>query len=256
MFKYLCVFFILLLPVAAQVAEVQKPVSGKMIKVFPQDKNLLPYWLYLPQDYGNTEKKYPVVLFLHGLGERGDTLNAVAKHGITKEIKKGKHFPFIMIAPQCANDGSRQNKEAQSFWWRDGPIHKVKNILDFEIKRLKRVDEERVSITGLSMGGFGSYRMAHLYPSIFAAVAPICGHGNSFLDKKEVAHIPFWAFHGDKDNVIKLADQQKTVDAMKKAGVQIKFTIYEGVGHNSWSRAYANPEIYKWLLDQKRVKRD
>jgi predicted peptidase len=234
-----------------------KPAAGKMVQVIPDKKaDLVPYWLYLPKEYDANKDKLPVVLFLHGMGERGDNLKRVAAHGPPKLIAKGKHFPFIMIAPQCPNDGNLRDKKAdpkpKEFWWKPGSIDKVKNIIDFEKKRLGRIDDDRVYVTGLSMGGFGCYNIVNRHPKIFAAAAPICGHGNGWPDKKGVVHIPFWAFHGSKDNVVKLVDQQKTVDALKAAGAKVKFTIYEGVGHNSWTKAYNDPELYKWLLAQKR----
>ncbi len=237
---------------AAQTSGADAPAAGRMIKVFPEKENLLPYWLYLPKDFGGGNKKYPVLVFLHGLGERGNTLDRVLAHGPGKLIAGGKHRPFIVIAPQCPNDGSLGDRKAKAFWWKAGAIDKVKNIVDFEKQRLGRVDDDRVYITGLSMGGFGCYHIVSRHPKYFAAAAPICGHGNSWKNKKEVAHIPFWAFHGDKDSVVKLASQQQTVDDLKAAGAEVKFTIYPEVGHNSWTRTYANPQLYLWLLAQKR----
>ncbi len=230
----------------------EAPAAGKMIKVFPEREDLLPYWLYLPKEFDGNKREYPVVVFLHGLGERGKSLDRVLAHGPGKLIVGGKHFPFVMIAPQCPNDGRLGDRKAKAFWWKPEAIDKVKNIVDFEKQRLGRIDDDRVYVTGLSMGGFGTYQIVSRHPKYFAAAAPICGHGNSWKDKKAVAHIPFWAFHGDKDGVVKLGDQQKTVDELKAAGAKVKFTIYPGVGHNSWTRTYANPQLYKWLLAHKR----
>jgi predicted peptidase len=245
-----------LISVAALVASpalgADEPAAGKMIKVFPQQAELLPYWLYLPKEYDGNKDKYPVLVFLHGLGERGNDLDRVLAHGSDKLIARGKHFPFIMIAPQCPNEGNLRDRNAKAFWWKAGSIDQVKNIVDHEKERLGRVDDDRVYITGLSMGGFGTYHIVSRHPKTFAAAAPICGHGNGWPDKKAVAHIPFWAFHGEQDGVVKLADQQKTVDDLKAAGAKVKFTVYPGVGHNSWTQTYANPELYEWLLAQKR----
>jgi predicted peptidase len=238
--------------VASSTLAAEQPAAGKMVKVFPKREDLLPYWLYLPKEFDGDKNHYPVVLFLHGLGERGNTLDPVLVHGPSKLIRGGKHFPFIMIAPQCPNDGNRKDKNAKAFWWKPGAIDQVRNIVDFEKQRLGRVDEDRVYVTGLSMGGFGTYQIVSRHPKTFAAAAPICGHGNGWPNKKAVAHIPFWAFHGEKDNVVKLPEQQKTVDDLKAAGAKVKFTVYPGVGHNSWTQTYANPELYEWLLAQKR----
>jgi predicted peptidase len=234
-----------------------KPAAGKMIQVVPDDKQtLMPYWLYLPKEYDANKDKLPVVLFLHGLGERGDNLKRLAGYGPAKLIANGKHFPFIMIAPQCPNDGKfgdkKSNPRPKEFWWMPGSVDKVKNIIDHEKKRLGRVDDDRVYVTGLSMGGFGAYNIVNRHPETFAAAVPICGHGNPWPDKSNIVHIPFWAFHGDQDKTVSLKSQQETVDALKAAGASVKFTIYKGVGHNSWTKTYSNPEMYKWMLDQKR----
>lgn len=249
--------FFLLASLASLSALADKPAAGKMIKVAPEDDERIPYWLYLPEGYEEKKDKLPVVIFLHGMGERGSDLDRVLVHGPPKLISKGKHFPFIMIAPQCPNDGRKGARGAKSFWWHpEGPIDKVKNIVDFEKKQLGRIDADRVYITGLSMGGFGTYQIVTHHPGYFAAAAPICGHGNRVKDKKAMqkafAKLPVWAFHGDRDNVVRLADQQKTIKLLEDGGATIKFTIYKGVGHDSWTRTYDNPEFYQWLLSHKR----
>ena len=145
-----------------------------MIKVIPAQEDRIPYWLYLPEDGRRKDRKLPVVVFLHGMGERGNNLDQVLAHGPPKLIAKGKSFPFIMIAPQCPNDGNRLRRNATSFWWHPGgPVDKVKNILDFESNRLGNVDPNRIYITGLSMGGFGTYQIVTRYPDYFAAAAPL-----------------------------------------------------------------------------------
>ena len=234
-----------------------QPEAGKMVKVSPKQDDLTPYWLYLPKEHATNKDKLPIVVFLHGMGERGNDLDRVLVHGPPKLITKGKHFPFIMIAPQCPNDGRKGRRAATSFWWHpEGPIDKVKNIVEFEKKRLGRIDVDRIYITGLSMGGFGTYQIVSHHPDYFAAAAPICGHGNRIADKTALqeafANLPVWAFHGDRDNVVRLADQQKTVKLLEEGGATIKFTVYPGVGHDSWTRTYNNPEFYKWLLSQRR----
>jgi predicted peptidase len=243
--------------IVSPVVHAEEPAAGRMVKVFPDDKKrFFPYWLYLPTEYDANKDHLPVVLFLHGLGERGDNLNRVAAIGLPRLIKNGKHFSFIMVAPQCPNDGSFRDNNAtpapREFWWMPGSVDKAKNVVDQVKAMLGRVDEDRVYVTGLSMGGFGTYNIVNRHPRVFAAAAPICGHGNSWPDKSKVTHIPFWAFHGDNDNVVKLVDQQKTVDSIKAACANVKFTIYPGAGHNSWSKTYANSKLYEWLLSHKR----
>lgn len=235
-----------------------QPEGGKMIKVIPAQEDRIPYWLYLPEDGRRKDRKLPVVVFLQGMGERGNNLDQVLAHGPPKLTASGKSFPFIMIAPQCPNDGNRGRRNATSFWWHPGgPVDKVRNILDFESNRLGNVDPNRIYITGLSMGGFGTYQIVTRYPDYFAAAAPICGHGNRIKDKeafqKAFPRIPVWAFHGDKDNGVRLSEQRKTITLLEEGGANIKFTVYPGVGHDSWTRTYNNPALYEWLLSQNRA---
>lgn len=198
----------------------------------------LGYLLYLPRDY-DKEKSWPLMLFLHGAGERGDDLELVKKHGPPKLIAAGKDFPFIVVSPQCP----------KGRWWE--PMELVA-LLD-EISGKYKVDPDRIYVTGLSMGGFGSWRLAAYAPERLAAIAPICGGGETYWTK-EFAHLPVWAFHGAKDTGVPLERSQAMVDALKKSGGDPKFTIYPDAGHDSWSAAYDDPELYKWLLAQKRGK--
>ena len=198
----------------------------------------LGYLLYLPRDY-DKEKSWPLMLFLHGAGERGDDLELVKKHGPPKLIAAGKDFPFIVVSPQCP----------KGRWWE--PMELVA-LLD-EISGKYKVDPDRIYVTGLSMGGFGSWRLAAYAPERLAAIAPICGGGETYWTK-EFAHLPVWAFHGAKDTGVPLERSQAMVDALKKSGGEPRFTIYPDAGHDSWSAAYDDPELYKWLLAQKRGK--
>lgn len=198
----------------------------------------LGYLLYLPRDY-DKEKSWPLMLFLHGAGERGDDLELVKKHGPPKLIAAGKDFPFIVVSPQCP----------KGRWWE--PMELVA-LLD-EISGKYKVDPDRIYVTGLSMGGFGSWRLAAYAPERLAAIAPICGGGETYWTK-EFAHLPVWAFHGAKDAGVPLERSQAMVDALKKSGGEPKFTIYPDAGHDSWTAAYDDPELYKWLLAQNRGK--
>lgn len=198
----------------------------------------LGYLLYLPRDY-DKEKSWPLMLFLHGAGERGDDLELVKKHGPPKLIAAGKDFPFIVVSPQCP----------KGRWWE--PMELVA-LLD-EISGKYKVDPDRIYVTGLSMGGFGSWRLAAYAPERLAAIAPICGGGETYWTK-EFAHLPVWAFHGAKDTGVPLERSQAMVDALKRSGGEPKFTIYPDAGHDSWTAAYDDPELYKWLLAQKRGK--
>lgn len=239
------------------------PTPGEMIKVRAQATDAaprLPYWLYLPENYGTTQEPLPVLVFLHGMGERGDTLDPVTIHGPPKLIRAGESMPFIMIAPQCPNDGPFHKwarpgqKTGTQFWPNPETAQKVQNIIDFEKKRLGRIDSKRVYLTGLSMGGMGTYTLATMHPKTFAACAPICGlyTGDVEVGAAKMKDIPVWAFHGDRDRVVSLADHQKMTDALKASGGDVKLTVYPGVGHDSWTRTYKNPELYAWFLQHEK----
>lgn len=192
------------------------------------------YLLYLPKNYDDQES-WPLVLFLHGSGERGENLDLVKKHGPPKRVAEGKQFPFILVSPQCP--------EHQSWSTR-----KLSALLDAVIKKY-HVDEDRVYVTGLSMGGYGTWAMGARFPARFAAIAPICGGGDP-ATAKALAKTPIWAFHGAKDPAVPVERSKEMVKAIKEAGGQAKLTIYPEARHDSWTVTYENPEFYKWLLGQ------
>lgn len=204
----------------------------KEIKV----KVKLRYLLYLPPDYGTKDQAWPLVLFLHGAGESGSDLEKVKIHGPPKLVEGGKDFPFILVSPQCPGRG-----------W---DVAALTALLD-EVVNQYKVDRQRVYLTGLSMGGFGTWALAAAHPERFAAIIPICG-GGSPARAARLKDLPIWAFHGAKDPVVPLEQSQVMVDAVNAAGGKVKFTIYPDAAHDSWTATYANPEIYQWLLQHKR----
>ena len=197
------------------------------------------YLLHLPKAYKNdTDKKWPLLIFLHGAGERGNNLDLVKKWGPPKQAEENKELPFIVVSPQCP---------VRTYW----NIEQLNQLIDSVIKN-NRVDTDRVYLTGLSMGGYGTWGLAALHPEKFAAIAPICGGGDP-ESAELLVDLPIWAFHGGADKVVPVEGTTKIVEAIKaKGGTKIKMTIYEGVGHNSWSQTYANPKLYEWFLQQKR----
>ncbi|HXU75579.1 MAG TPA: prolyl oligopeptidase family serine peptidase [Methylomirabilota bacterium] len=206
------------------------------------------YLLFLPQNYrGGTAKRWPLILFLHGAGERGTDVWKVATHGPPKNVAEHPDFPFIVVSPQCPEG---------RHWSNDLLLA----LLD-EISRKYAVDPERVYLTGLSMGGFGTWSLGVSHPERFAAIVPICGGGEwisvvlSSRDRiEQLKTLGVWAFHGAKDPVVPLEESQRMVDALKKVGVtEVKLTVYPEAGHNSWTETYNNPELYKWLLEHRRV---
>lgn len=202
----------------------------------------LKYSLYLPNEYGQDKsRRWPLVIFLHGAGERGDDLEKLKVHGPPKLVAHGKQFPFILLSPQCP-DGT---------WW-NNEIDELVNLID-NIEENYRVDKSRIYLTGISMGGYGSWGLAAAQPERFAAVAPICGGGDP-----KTAHlikdIPIWTLHGDKDPTVPLAKSQEMVDAIRAAGGNPQFTIYPRIGHDSWTRTYESDEFWGWLMRQKKKK--
>ncbi|MCL2347074.1 MAG: alpha/beta hydrolase-fold protein [Planctomycetaceae bacterium] len=201
------------------------------------------YLLYLPGDYQpKSGKKWPLLLFLHGAGERGDNIDTVTVHGppglIAKNEDIAKKCPFIVVSPQCRNE---------RYW----SVGQLQLLLD-DIEKNYEVDKDRIYVTGLSMGGFGSWMLACDTPERFAAVAPICG-GCSPDQATRLIRIPIWAFHGDADPVVPVSLTKNMVKAIRDAGgKEIKETIYPGVGHDSWVQAYKTPELYQWFLSRHR----
>jgi predicted peptidase len=196
------------------------------------------YPLYLPADYGKSKDKWPLIMFLHGAGERGNKLEDLKKQGLPKMIAQGKNFDFIIVSPQCPKD----------IWWPEQTDILI-TLLD-EIEAKYRVDTDRVYLTGLSMGGFGTWTLAEKYPKRFAAIAPICGGSEQYAATR-LKKVPVWAFHGAKDNIVPLVRSQEMVDAVKKAGGDAKLTVYPEAEHDSWTETYNNPELYQWFLSHK-----
>ena len=203
----------------------------------------LEYFLFLPQEYGTRQDdKWPLIFFLHGIGERGNELERVKTDGIPKIVESQPGFPFIVVSPQCP-DGT--------LWW-DHHVT-LKGMLD-EIVAKYAVDARRMYLTGKSMGGFGTWSLAMAYPDMFAALAPICGGG---MPEKvgRLRQVPVWAFHGADDPFVPVDRGARMVDALRACGRNVKFTVYSGVGHDAWTRTYEDPDLYRWFLRQKRAGR-
>lgn len=217
----------------------QTAAPGKQVEQHLKisDKVSIPYLLYLPHDYQSAGEKQPMILFLHGRGESNGPLSLVKKWGPPRMVERGDAFPYILVSPQCPR---------QDFWSRDTQQALLLKLLD-HVTRTYAVDKDRVYLTGLSMGGYGSWRLAADHPGRFAAVAPICGAGSP-EDAHKLKALPIWVFHGDQDRAVPLVRSEEMVKAIKAAGsTQIRFTVLEHVGHNSWSSAYALPQLYAWF---------
>ncbi|MFC1960864.1 prolyl oligopeptidase family serine peptidase [Chloroflexota bacterium] len=203
----------------------------------------LDYLLTLPDGYGKDDTKWPLLLFLHGAGERGTEVQQIRAHGIPKITPFMEDFPFITLAPQCP----------VNHWWSDY-LEMLIGMIDATINNYS-VDTDRVYLSGLGMGGFGSWHLATEYPERFAAVVPICGGGlwaYGFPERvSEMKAVPVWAFHGAQDDVVPLQSTTVMVEALQACGGAAKLTVYPEADHDSWTETYDNPELYEWLLAHK-----
>ncbi len=199
------------------------------------------YLLGLPEGYeADAGKRWPLIVFLHGAGERGEDLSLLKKHGPPKLLEAGKDLGAIVASPQV--------KEGE-VWDPQG----VKALTDALVATL-RVDVGRIYLTGISMGGFGTWETAFSYPDTYAAIVPICGGmGVRWLLAERVKDLPAWIFHGAKDTVVPPENSEKIHAALKKAGSRAKLTIYPEAAHDSWTAAYEDPELWGWLMKQRRA---
>jgi predicted peptidase len=201
----------------------------------------LNYLVYLPKDY-DPQQSYPTILFLHGAGERGSDLELVKLQGLPKRIAAGDEFPFIIIAPQCPKES----------WW----VYELKplSLLLDHIESTYAVDKSRFYLTGMSMGGQGTWALAVEHPRRFAAVVPICPL--QLFNPPKVCvlkDVPVWVFHGAQDTTVPIQQAQLMVNTLKACGGNVDFTIYAKANHDSWTETYNNPQLYTWFLEHRRV---
>ena len=190
---------------------------------------------YLPQNFDST-KKYPLVLFLHGAGERGDDLEIATRHGYLKYVREeGKEYPFICIAPQCPDN---------KYW--GCYTESLLAFLDY-ICDILPIDRQRIYLTGFSMGGTGTWMLAMAAPERFAAIAPICGSG-IYWNAGSLKDIPVFMYHGDCDNVVPIEGSIDMLKAINKSGGNAQLKICYGVGHNAWDYAYTDDALTEWMM--------
>jgi pimeloyl-ACP methyl ester carboxylesterase len=228
-----------------------KQIANAFALSLPDAQIELPYLLFTPKQYAAGEEALPLLLFLHGWGESGrggEDLRRVKIHGPPMLAERDEHLGFVIISPQCPPT-SRELEEIVAAWKEDHLIQ----LLDHVVDRL-RVDRNRVYVTGLSMGGYGTWRIAARYPNRFAAAVPICGGGRDEY-AAALKDLPIWCFHGAKDTLVEPRHSQEMIDAIKAAGGSPRLTIYPDVGHNSWVRAYNDPALFEWLRSHSRDKR-
>ncbi len=222
----------------------EEPTPGKQV---PQSTTVksddasreLHYLLFLPKGYDASDKtkQWPLMLFLHGSGERGENLELVKMHGPPKIVEAKPDFEFIVVSPQCPKD---------SRWHASELLQLIEHV-----SKQHAVDSNRFYVTGLSMGGSGTWQLAAAEPQRFAAIAPICGRAD-LASAPKIKDLPTWVFHGAKDSATSVEHNKAIVAALKAAGGEPKFTLYPDAGHDSWTAAYDNPEFYEWLLAQRK----
>ena len=195
------------------------------------------YLIYLPANY-DASREWPLLLFLHGAGERGDDVSRVALHGPPKLIRNATlDLPFIVVSPQVPEE---------RIW----SVRFLDALLE-DIVQTHSVDKDRIYVTGLSMGGYGTWELALEFPHRFAAIAPISGGGTA-PGACTLRHLPIWAFHGARDQVVPPYNTDDFVTRLRACDGHIRYTRYEDAGHDAWTRTYADPALYEWLLSHRR----
>jgi len=240
----------------------QDPKLARLAEVFEARQykdaagRVLPYRIAGPARR-ETGQKYPLLVFLHGAGERGDDnlrqLMHCAAELAAPEVRQ--KYPCYLVFPQCPKDGwwssfkrDENNRMAES---PGDALRLTMELIQSLLRELGDVDADRVYIGGLSMGGFGTWELLSRRPEWFAAGIAICGGGDP-KQAASIAKVPVWAFHGDRDNVVKPEQSVVMVEAVKKAGGNAQLTIYPGVGHNSWEYVFKDPKVLQWLFEQRR----
>ena len=219
-----------------------------------KDGKTLQFRLLKPDNY-DVKEKYPLVLFLHGAGERGKDNDRQLVHGVAEFAKPEslKKHPCFLIAPQCPTGQGWSDfmaKKASPSKEQSDPGRLAVELVA-AIQKEFSIDPKRLYITGLSMGGYGTWDIITRNPDLFAAAVPICGGGDPAQAEK-FAKLPIWVFHGGKDPVVRPERSREMVEAIKKAGGEPKYTEYPDVGHNSWVKAYQDADMIAWLFAQKR----
>lgn len=195
------------------------------------------YTQYLPKEFDET-KEYPLVFFLHGAGERGDDLEVAARLGYMKYVREeGKEYPFICIAPQCPFN---------KYW--GCYTESLLAFLDYILETLP-IDKNRVYLTGLSMGGTGTWMLAMAAPEKFAAIAPICGSG-IYWNAEILKNIPIFMYHGDCDETVPISESINMLKAINSIGGNAQLKICYGVNHNAWDCAYTDTALIDWMMEQ------
>ena len=238
----------------ALLALLQDPVQEMAAREFDGPGGKLLYRLYTPKG-ASPENRLPLILFLHGAGERGDDNALQLKNCMKQFLQQQEKYPAFIVAPQCPK-GKKWNEvdwHAASHRTPEKPSDPFASLIPLldVLRKDLPVDGKRLYVTGLSMGGYGTWDLITRLPDTFAAAVPICGGGDE-TQAAAMAKVPQWIFHGGADTVVKVERSRHMVEALKKAGAEPKYTEYPGVGHNSWDKAYGEPDLWAWLFAQKK----
>ncbi|TDN98399.1 prolyl oligopeptidase family serine peptidase [Sunxiuqinia elliptica] len=260
--KSLLVIALILLASTTWSVEAQQ-VSQYEKREFIHENDTLLYRILYPHNYDET-KQYPVVLFLHGAGERGSDnerqLNLGGDLFLNEKLRK--KYPAIVIFPQCPVDtmwtARTKNRDAQQNWVFNFPVSKVAprpaemvNLLVEEYMETPSVDKNRIYIMGISMGGIGTLEFLHRWPEKYAAAAVICG-GHDFRITDNYKHLPIWFFHGEADDVVPHHYSYEVYKAVCKGNRRTRYTSYPNTNHNSWDKALAEPKLLKWMFNNQK----
>jgi predicted peptidase len=250
---------VMLMAVAGRWTLAEEPVGFESREYSGADGSSLLYQFLVPPDYkqGDAGQRHPLLIFLHGAGERGNDNKAQLVHGRQFMEALARDHGCFVIAPQCPSG----KKWVEVNWSAPGhdlpdkpsePMGALLQVLHL-VQQQFRIDSDRLYVMGLSMGGYGTWGMIQRNPEMFAAAVPICGGADN--DKADcIKDIPIWCFHGGKDGVVPTVRSREIIEAIRDAGGKPKYTEFPGVGHNSWSPAFAEPELPGWLMAQKRTR--
>jgi predicted peptidase len=228
-------------------------------EVYIETGDSLNYRILYPKNF-DADKKYPLVLFLHGAGERGNDNEKQLVHGSNLFLNEENRekYPAIVVFPQCpkndywakANVDRSQKGNVFKFDYSAEPnpsLKKVISLLD-SLQSHKNVNTDKIYLGGLSMGAMGTFELLHRKPDTFAAAIAICGAGDPSSVKNYAQKVNLWVFHGEKDNVVLPSYSKEMVDALKAVNADVRFTLYKEANHNSWDPAFAEPELLSWLF--------
>lgn len=232
-----------------------------------QGDDTMRYRILFPESY-DTSKKYPVVFFLHGAGERGSDNEKQLIHGskLFLQPENQKNYPAIIIFPQCHTAGywsnvlrAEENPVAgkDRFYFLPSTVSATRDMqmlmqLVNYVLHSYPVNKEQVYAGGLSMGGMGTFELVNRMPGIFAAAFPICGGGDTALVNAKMVKTKWWIFHGAKDDVVDPKFSRHMAEALKRKNASVRYTVYPEANHNSWDAAFAEPELLSWLFSQRK----